>query len=168
VSDISGVLMSSIKVLFVVGCVFGFVVYWMMSRGYLMFFMALPGTIAHELCHLLVAFLTGSKPSNFSIIPKKVKGGWTLGSVAFVPGRFSAGFVALAPLYLMPVFAYLAYLFSSEVGEYAQIGLGYAAGLATGFMWPSGVDWKIAARYPVGTLLFFLIIGGGGYAFYIA
>jgi hypothetical protein len=112
--------------------------------------------------------ITGSRPSNFSIIPRKEKGGWTLGSVAFVPGRFSAGFVALAPLYLMPVFAYLAYLFSSEVGEYAQIGLGYAAGLASGFMWPSGVDWKVAARYPIGTILFFLIIVGGVYARFFA
>lgn len=158
--------MRNISWYFVAGGVLGILVYWRMNRGYLMFFMALPGTIAHELCHYLVALLTRSQPSHFTIFPRRVKGGWELGSVRFVPGLFTGGFVALAPLYLMPPIAYAAYYFSAQVNVYWQVALGYMAGLVTGFMWPSSVDWKVAWYRPVGTILFFLMLCGGAYVYY--
>ena len=151
--------MSHISLYFAGGCALGMLVYWKMHANYLMFFLALPGTIVHELCHYLVALLTNSKPSHFTIFPKRVRGGWELGSVRFVPGVFSGGFVALAPLYLMPPIAFAAWWFSHGMNVYWQMALGYLAGLATGFMWPSSVDWKVAWYRPVGTILFFLMVG---------
>jgi hypothetical protein len=78
---------------------------------------ALPGTIAHELSHLLVAFVTGGRPQGFSVIPRArecrrsdgaVVRLWTLGSVtignAGVLSAFPTGF---APLCLNVVAWYL-------------------------------------------------------------
>ena len=58
----------------------------------------LPFTVMHETAHLCAAFLTGGRPSSWSIIPRRRGGGWVLGSVSSVPTLFSACPTALAPL----------------------------------------------------------------------
>jgi len=66
--------------------------------------LSLPGTIAHELAHLVVGFLLNAKPHGFSIWPRPSGTGWTLGSVSFRNlGLFNGAFVALAPLLLLPI-----------------------------------------------------------------
>ena len=66
--------------------------------------LALPGTFAHELSHLIVGFLVLAKPSGFSLWPRRYGNNWVLGSVAFRNiGLLNGAFVALAPLLLLPV-----------------------------------------------------------------
>ncbi len=70
----------------------------------------LPGTLLHELAHLLVALVTGGRPTGFSVIPHTkdcltrdgtVRRRWTLGSVTIAnPGMVSAFPTAMAPLFL--------------------------------------------------------------------
>ncbi|MTJ94323.1 MAG: hypothetical protein F8N36_15905 [Desulfovibrio sp.] len=64
----------------------------------------LPGTAAHELCHLMVGFVTLARPERFSIIPHKTENGWFLGSVEFERVNLWNGApTALAPLLLLPI-----------------------------------------------------------------
>src|SRR5258708_36266941 len=66
--------------------------------------LSLPGTIAHELAHLVVGFALNAKPHRFSIWPRPHGHGWTLGSVSFRNlGLMNGAFVALAPLLLLPI-----------------------------------------------------------------
>ena len=66
--------------------------------------LALPGTIAHELMHLVVGFVLHAKPHGFSVWPRRSADGWTLGSVSFANlGLVNGAFVALAPLLLLPI-----------------------------------------------------------------
>ena len=66
--------------------------------------LSLPGTIAHELTHLVVGVLFHAKPHGFSIWPRPSGHGWTLGSVSFRNiGLLNGAFVALAPLLLLPI-----------------------------------------------------------------
>ena len=64
---------------------------------------ALPGTLAHELAHFIVAFILGARPSFPSLVPVRTQGGWRLGSVAFRVGHLRALPIALAPLVLLPL-----------------------------------------------------------------
>ena len=66
--------------------------------------LALPGTIAHEMAHLVVGFLFRAKPASFSVWPRAHDHGWTLGAVSFRNiGLLNGAWVALAPLLLLPV-----------------------------------------------------------------
>ena len=66
--------------------------------------LSLPGTIAHELTHLVVGFVLHAKPHGFSIWPRPFGNTWTLGSVSFRNiGLLNGAFVALAPLLLLPI-----------------------------------------------------------------
>lgn len=74
---------------------------------------ALPATLLHELSHLVVAFVTGGRPTGFSIIPTprfttladgRVRRGWVLGSVTIRnAGPIASLPTGLAPLFLIPV-----------------------------------------------------------------
>jgi hypothetical protein len=64
---------------------------------------ALPGTLAHELAHFIVAFVLGARPSFPSLVPVRTEHGWRLGSVAFRVGYARAMPIALAPLLLAPL-----------------------------------------------------------------
>ncbi|RII25398.1 MAG: hypothetical protein CXR31_14495 [Geobacter sp.] len=74
---------------------------------------ALPATLLHELSHLVVAFVTGGRPTGFSIIPTPrfatladgtVRRGWVLGSVTIRnAGPLASLPTGLAPLLLIPV-----------------------------------------------------------------
>jgi len=66
--------------------------------------LSLPGTIAHELTHLVVGFLVHAKAHGFSIWPRRSGNGWILGSVSFRNiGLLNGAFVAFAPLLLLPI-----------------------------------------------------------------
>ncbi|HVP88566.1 MAG TPA: hypothetical protein VMU79_10845 [Casimicrobiaceae bacterium] len=66
--------------------------------------LALPGTIAHELMHLLVGYVLGARPHGFSVWPRAQGRGWQLGSVSFRNiGLLNGAWVALAPLLLLPL-----------------------------------------------------------------
>jgi len=65
---------------------------------------ALPGTLAHELAHFIVAFVLGAHPRFPSLIPIRMEqGGWRLGSVAFRADYARAMPIAMAPLALAPL-----------------------------------------------------------------
>ncbi len=64
-----------------------------------------PGTLLHEIMHLLVGWLMNAKPCNFTILPKRnPTGEYVMGSVGFRNIRFyNAIPAALAPLLLLPI-----------------------------------------------------------------
>lgn len=63
---------------------------------------ALPGTLAHESAHWIVAAATGARPRGLRLWPERGTDGWRLGSVAFQPAWWRTGPIALAPLLLLP------------------------------------------------------------------
>ena len=123
---------------------------------------ALPGTILHELSHLLVAAVTGARPVGFSVVPRREAGRgsgerWLLGSVTISrPGPLSALPSGLAPLALNGVAYYLyrrwSGWFAPDLGHtllmYAAIYLFSYSSI------PSGQDLKVAISSPFGLLLY--------------
>jgi len=99
--------------------------------------LSLPGTIAHELMHLVVGFVLQAGPQGFSLWPRRSADGWMLGSVSFRNiGLLNGAFVALAPLLLLPL---------------AWLGLIYV--LVP--LWVEGRwGWWLAAGYLAATALF--------------
>jgi hypothetical protein len=133
---------------------------------------ALPGTLLHELSHLIVAAVTGARPVGFSIIPRRdgsrgTSQRWQLGSVTISrPGPISALPSALAPLALNLV-AYYLYLgwgswFPSDLLHtllmYLVIYLFCYSSI------PSGQDLKVAVSSPVGLVLYSAVCGGAWWA----
>ncbi|MCA3775547.1 MAG: hypothetical protein IN818_11275, partial [Cutibacterium sp.] len=68
-------------------------------------FCVLPGTLTHELLHLLVGAMTGAKPVSMNLFPtRQPDGRIALGSVTFENLRwFNAAPTCLAPLLGLPV-----------------------------------------------------------------
>ena len=87
---------------------------WARRGLWQMALLSLPGTIAHELSHLLVGTLFFAKPSSLSIVPRREGNTLVLGSVSFRNvGLMNGMFVAFAPLLLAPV-GYLSILQAME------------------------------------------------------
>ena len=124
---------------------------------------ALPGTVLHELAHLIVAAVTGGRPVGFSIIPHRDRGGWLLGSVTISrPGPISALPSALAPLALNAV-AY--YLYRGWGGWFPMdlphtLAMYAAVYLFAYSSIPSGQDLRVACSSPAGVLLYSCLGGG--------
>jgi len=117
----------------------------------------LPFTLLHELSHFVAAFLTGGRPSSFSIWPKRVGGRWVLGSVNAVPTILSAAPTALAPLGWLVVGYYVMPVWNSRpvwVPEYLIVVVLYACSAACT---PSWQDIKVALRNPFSLILW---VGG--------
>lgn len=113
----------------------------------------LPFTILHELSHFVVAFITGGRPSSFSVWPKKSGNGWVLGSVTAVPTLLSAAPTALAPLGWLVIGYYVMISWSvqpSRVPGYLIAGVLYACSAAC---MPSWQDIKMALKHPASLLL---------------
>jgi len=69
---------------------------------------ALPGTIAHELTHLVLGWMTGGRPRGLSIIPRRRGNAYILGAVTLANVRWYNGlFIGLSPLLLFPAAAFL-------------------------------------------------------------
>ena len=128
---------------------------------------ALPGTILHELSHLIVAIVTGGRPVGFSIVPRRQSGDrWLLGSVTISnPGPISALPSAMAPLALNIV-AYYLYRnwFSWFPFDLPHTLLMYAAIYTFCYSSiPSGQDLKVALSSRTGVLLYGALGGGAWY-----
>ena len=129
---------------------------------------ALPGTVLHELSHLVVAAVTGGRPVGFSIIPQRdqARGGWLLGSVTISrPGPVSALPSALAPLALNGV----AYYLYRGWGRWFPLDLPHTMLMyAAVYLFcyssiPSGQDVKVALSSPVGLVLYAALGAGAWY-----
>lgn len=113
-----------------------------------------PGTVAHELLHLIAGLLMGARPVSMSVIPKrKPEGGWVLGSVLFARLRWwNSVPVGLAPLALVPAGGW-AFLESAAMpllsAGSAGLKLLTVQCLLAG--WPSSRDWSHAV---IGLLIF--------------
>lgn len=114
-------------------------------------FLSLPATLLHELSHWVIALLTGCRPSLPSVWPKKTSSGWQLGNVSFVAGSLSAGWIALAPLWVLGAVCMFILTYQSEPSPVVLLGRGVVAGYCFWGMWPSSQDLFIALRYPLGT-----------------
>ena len=80
------------------------------SGAFIMILSHLPMTLLHELSHLVVSAVTFSRPTGFTLWPKKEGDAWTLGCVTHANIRqFSAMPVAFAPAIVGIPLAWLAY-----------------------------------------------------------
>jgi hypothetical protein len=105
---------------------------------------ALPGTLAHELAHFLVALLLFANPSFPSLVPQRTPHGWRLGSVAFRAGLLRSVPIALAPLLLAPIAVFWIVTFM-PAAPWPWYGLhAWIAGALLSACLPSSADLKIA------------------------
>lgn len=76
-----------------------------LSRRFLplLFVLALPATLAHELTHLILGWLSHGQPAGFTLIPRRKGNHYVLGSVTCRNVRWYNGLlIGLAPLALLP------------------------------------------------------------------
>ena len=75
------------------------------ARRYFWIFsiLVLPGTFAHECCHLAFGLLLNGGPAGFSLLPRREGRGWVMGSVSCAHLTwYNAFFIGLAPLLMLP------------------------------------------------------------------
>lgn len=120
--------------------------------------LVLPGTLAHELCHLLFGLLLNGEPAGFHLLPRRGRDGqgWEMGSVGFANLTwYNAFFIGMAPLLLLPgAYALVRWRLAQQplfdgreaLAIYLIANLVYAA-------LPSWQDCRLAARSPIGWLL---------------
>lgn len=151
-------------IILVVGLIF-YVLLGGVRAGPLYFLVAFPGIFLHEFAHFLVALVTNGKPEGINLIPKKeANGDWTLGYVMFEPSWWNAGFVALAPLLLLPLASVVLYQSLYPASGLETLVGGYLLGCFARGAIPSRTDWKIAFRYPAGTAVIFVGFAQAGHA----
>lgn len=137
----------------------------------------LPSTFLHELCHLIVAFVTGGGPSGFSIIPQRhrshamlrgLRTRWVLGSVTLSrPGFFSCFPTGFAPLSLLPLAWWLSQtpVFpDSAAGIFTR--LAFVVVIAGGAI-PSRQDVAVAFSR-IGGAVFYCSVIAAGLLFFLA
>ena len=132
----------------------------------------LPGTLLHELAHLVVAFITGGRPAGFTIIPRRTVGlsadgsprrVWVLGSVTItntsVLAAFPSGF---APLLLLPSawFLYRTWFVWFPPDFLHTLLMYVAVVVCCGSSLPSAQDVAVAFSRPLGVVLY-AAIGAG-------
>lgn len=143
----------------IAGVVAALVVTFRVRGPFVAWFASLPGTIAHELAHYLVALVTFSNPRPISLRLKRSSDGYQMGAVEFRARWPSAGMVALAPLYVLPAIAWILLQRLESAGAAQSAIVGYLSVILLRGAVPSRADWIIALRYPVGTLVVFASIG---------
>lgn len=110
-----------------------------------------PGTVAHELAHLLVGLLLRAKPVSTTLWPKYLgQGRWQLGGVSFANLRWwSAPWVAMAPMLLAPLAGWLATVWAWQIGLEGRVGFAllalYVCATLLQAAWPSRTDFQVAA-----------------------
>lgn len=127
----------------------------------------LPGTFAHECCHLLLGLALNAQPAGFTLLPRRTERNWELGSVSFAHLTwYNAFFVGMAPLLLLPAAYGLvrwrfalqpAFGWPEALAVYLIANLVYA-GL------PSWQDCRVAARSPIGWVL---LAGAAAYGWHL-
>ena len=121
-----------------------------LARSHPLFFLfTVLGTICHELAHFLAGLLTGARPASFTVIPRRVGQHWELGSVMLTRVRwYNAAPAALAPLLVILLPLAVASWRTRPGWTFQPVDLAIAFALAPQFLsfWPSGGDWKLAAR----------------------
>ncbi len=106
--------------------------------------LALPGTLAHELAHYLVALLLMAKPQFPSLLPQRNEHGWRLGSVAFRAGWLRSLPIALAPLALLPLALYWAATWMAPSAGLAYVAQAWIVAAFVSASLPSSADFRIA------------------------
>ncbi|GAB1596880.1 hypothetical protein [Lysobacter claricitrinus] len=106
---------------------------------------ALPGTLAHELAHYVVALALGAQPRLPRLWPERTGTGWRLGAVAFRATWWRAGPIALAPLLLLPGALAWVVMFLADARGVAIALHAWVAGTLLGAALPSRADLRIAA-----------------------
>jgi hypothetical protein len=120
---------------------------------------SLPGTIAHEMGHWLVALVLGAKPSFPNIIPKREDGTWALGSVRVSPNILTRIPIALAPFGLLPLGVWYAVAHSEASGGWYLVHIWVASTFIAASL-PSKQDWIVA-------LPAIICVGGCGLIYYL-
>lgn len=105
---------------------------------------ALPGTLAHELAHYLVALLLFAQPSFPSLIPQRTGRGWRMGSVAFRAGILRAVPIALAPIMLLPLALFWAVHWLAPAADLMYWLHAWIVGALLSACLPSTADFKLA------------------------
>ena len=140
------------------------IIIYQLSRRHPFFFLfLLTGTICHELAHLCVGFLTGARPADFSLIPRRKDTHWVLGSVSFSNLRwYNAAPTALAPFLILVVPFVVAAIRTSSGYQFTSVDLLILLAITPQFLsfWPSATDWKLALLswpYLAGALIWWLM-----------
>jgi hypothetical protein len=105
---------------------------------------AMPGTASHELCHWLVSFILGAKPTFPSLIPKRAGDAWRLGSVQAAPNFITTIPIALAPFLLLPIGLWYAVAIMSNGAGWWHMIHAWIAGTILIASLPSRQDWSVA------------------------
>lgn len=105
---------------------------------------ALPGTLAHELAHYLVATVLFARPSAPRLWPERTDTGWRLGAVAFRAPWWRAGPIALAPLLLLPAALAWTVAFVAPSANGMLALHAWVAGTLASAALPSRADLRIA------------------------
>lgn len=120
-------------------------------RGNLAFaVIALPGTVSHELAHWCIGFISGARPTGFSVWPRREPdGSYVLGMVVFRNLRWwNAAPASLAPLTgyaLAPTVAWLR-MRSAQSLAFSDVVTWFVLGQILAAAWPSTVDWRLSLR----------------------
>lgn len=134
---------------------------WARYSGWGIAILTLIGTIGHEVLHAAVGWAVGARPRSFSIIPRRQKNGWILGSVGFGNlNIWNSAPAAFAPLLLAWV-GWLVFrhwmLPAFHDGDYLSwLAAGYVAAVALFSCVPSHIDIKMGAM----SALMYGFIGG--------
>lgn len=130
--------------------------------------LSLPGTLAHELLHLLAALLVFARPTGFSIWPRKrAKGGYELGHVLVQnPNIWQQLVIGLAPFLLLPI-AWGLFRLPSVLAlpVYGQLIRLFLIVQCLFSAWPSPQDWRLAWR---GLFLLGILCAGIAFGLYKA
>lgn len=121
------------------------------ARGNALFaLIALPGTLAHELLHFLVGFVTLARPVSLSVWPQHTQGGsYVLGEVLFENLRWwNAAPAGLAPMLGYAIAAAVAMMRLRRGYTFSSWDLAVWVALAQLIFaaWPSTVDWRLSLK----------------------
>jgi hypothetical protein len=121
-------------------------------RGFNFFFsmLVLPGTILHEISHLVAGWLFYGKPKGFTVWPEMREGFYYRGQVRFTnPQWWNRPFLGLAPLSLFGL-VYLIFHYRPAMAPTSEallwFPLVYLAAVLTFSALPSSADMHIAAE----------------------
>lgn len=127
-----------------------FLLRWVRYSGWGIAILTLIGTISHEVLHAAVGWIVYAKPTSFSVIPRRQKNCWVLGSVGFRNlNIWNSAPAAFAPLLLAWV-SWLIFGYWTQPafhsGHYVSwLVSGYVAAVALFSCVPSHIDIKMGA-----------------------